>query len=33
MGIWVPVDSDIMSLGTKGSSGTKLKDSISGSIL
>ena len=33
MGIWVPDDSHVMSLGAKGLSGTKLKDSISGSIL
>ena len=33
MGIWAPVDSHIMSLGAKGSSGTVLKDSVRGSIL
>ena len=33
MGIWVPADSHIMSLGAKGLSGTISKDSISGSIL
>ena len=33
VGIWVPADSRIMSLGIKGSSGTMSKDSISGSIL
>ena len=33
MGIWVPDDSRVMSLSAKGSSGTKSKNSVSGSIL
>ena len=33
VGIWVPADSCVMSLGIKGSSGTMLKDSVSGGIL
>ena len=33
MGIWVPDDSHIMSLGAKGPSGTGWKDSIKGGIL
>ena len=33
MGISVPVDSRVMSLGTKGSSGTEWKDSVRGGIL
>ena len=33
MGIWALVDSRVVSLGAKGSSGTMLKDSVSGGIL
>ena len=33
MGILAPADSHIMSLGAKGSSGTKSKDSVGGGIL
>ena len=33
MGIWAPPDSRVMSLGVKGSSGTMLKDSVSGGIV
>ena len=33
MGIWALADSRIVSLGAKGLSGMKLKDSISGCIL
>ena len=33
MGIWVPADSCVVSLGAKGSSGTVSKDSVRGSIL
>ena len=33
MGIWALVDSHIMSLGAKGSSGMEWKDSIRGGIL
>ena len=32
MGIWVPDDSCVMSLGAKGSSGTNWRDSIRGGI-
>ena len=33
MGIWAPADSRVVSLGTKGSSGTEWKDSVRGGIL
>ena len=33
MGIWAPADSHVMSLGAKGSSGTRCKDSVRSSIL
>ena len=33
MGIWVPVDSRVMSSGTKGSSGMEWKDSVRSGIL
>ena len=33
MGIWVPADSRVISLGAKGLSGTISKDSIRGGIL
>ena len=33
MGIWVPADSHVVSLGIKGLSGTEWKDSVRGGIL
>ena len=33
MGIWVPADSRVVSLGIKGLSGTECKDSVRSSIL
>ena len=33
MGVWVPADSRIMSLGVRGLSGTECKDSIRSGIL